>query len=130
MNADEIRAAVDAGHTVHWSNTGYKVVKDTLGQYLIECQGNGHCIGLTWADGVTLNGDPGAFWIARWAPRYTAAQRVELRLDKLRGTNAGTLATIVRQLGPDEADDEVGPMYEVTLHVFEDEIEGNRDDSE
>ena len=35
MTLDEIKAAVDAGQTVHWANTGYVVHKDRLGQYLI-----------------------------------------------------------------------------------------------
>ncbi len=35
MNIAEIKTAVDAGRSVHWSNEGYVVRKDTLGQYLI-----------------------------------------------------------------------------------------------
>ena len=35
MTLEEINAAVDAGQTVHWANTGYVVHKDRLGQYLI-----------------------------------------------------------------------------------------------
>ena len=34
MNIEAIKAAVDAGQTVHWANTGYIVHKDALGQYL------------------------------------------------------------------------------------------------
>ena len=34
MNIKAIKAAVDAGQTVHWANTGYIVHKDALGQYL------------------------------------------------------------------------------------------------
>lgn len=62
MNADEIRAAVDAGLPVKWANDGYDVIKDSIGQYLI-VHSSGHCIGLTWRDGVTLNGDPDDFYI-------------------------------------------------------------------
>jgi hypothetical protein len=35
MTLEDIKAAVDAGQTVHWANTGYIVHKDRLGQYLI-----------------------------------------------------------------------------------------------
>lgn len=62
--------------------------------------------------------------IVRAIPRFKAGDRVDLRFDKLKGSNSGSLVTIVRQLdAPGEADHEVGPMYEITLHVFEDEIE-------
>ena len=33
MTLEEIKAAIDAGRTVHWANTGYRVQKDSLGQY-------------------------------------------------------------------------------------------------
>lgn len=63
MELHEIKAAVDAGVTVHWSNPGYTVVKDSLGKYLIKCAWNGSCIGLTWTDGATMNGRPEEFYI-------------------------------------------------------------------
>ena len=47
MTLEDIKAAVDAGQTVHWANTGYVVHKDRLGQYLITYLPNGSCIGLT-----------------------------------------------------------------------------------
>ena len=31
----EVKASVDAGNRVHWSNSGYTVIKDSIGQYLI-----------------------------------------------------------------------------------------------
>jgi hypothetical protein len=61
MNVGEIKAAVEAGHTVCWSNPSYEVVKDSIGQWLIK-HANGHCIGLTWRDGVTLNGNEEDFF--------------------------------------------------------------------
>jgi hypothetical protein len=33
MNIAQIKAAVDAGQNVRWSNDGYHVTRDTLGQY-------------------------------------------------------------------------------------------------
>lgn len=63
MTLNEIKQAVEAGKSVHWSNTGYQVIKDNIGQWLIVCA-NGHAIGLTWADEVTLNGKEEDFFIA------------------------------------------------------------------
>ena len=66
MTLDEIKAAVDAGQTVHWANTGYVVHKDRLGQYLITYVPNGSCIGLTERSGQRLNGKEVEFFIARF----------------------------------------------------------------
>jgi len=62
MTAEEIKAAVDAGKTVHWTNPTYKVIKGKT-DYFIKHQG-GHMIGLTWDDETTLNGKPEEFYIA------------------------------------------------------------------
>ena len=62
MNVKEIKHAVDNGLIVHWANEGYKVIKDKLNQYLIVCD-NGSCIGLTWLNGVTLNGEEKEFFL-------------------------------------------------------------------
>lgn len=62
MNLQEIKTAIEEGKNVKWGNTSYDVIKDTKGQYLIKHAG-GHCIGLTWADGVTLNGKEEEFFI-------------------------------------------------------------------
>jgi hypothetical protein len=60
---EEIKQAVDQGLPVYWQNAGYQVIKDSLGHYLIQHQA-GSCIGLTWRDGVTLNGKPEEFFTA------------------------------------------------------------------
>jgi hypothetical protein len=65
MTLEDIKAAVDAGQTVHWANTGYVVHKDRLGQYLITYLPNGSCIGLTDREGQRLNGKAAEFFIAR-----------------------------------------------------------------
>ena len=65
MTLEEIKAAVDAGQTVHWANTGYVVHKDWLGQYLITYVPYGSCIGLTDRSGQRLNGDEAQFIIAK-----------------------------------------------------------------
>lgn len=63
----EIKAAIAAGQTVHWSNEGYTVIKDKIGQYLIawDLGGKGeNFTGLTWQDGVTMNcNSPDEFFI-------------------------------------------------------------------
>ena len=63
MTLDGIKAAVDAGKIVYWKNEGYRVVKDNLGQYHIVFQHNANATGLTWTDGITLNGEPEEFFI-------------------------------------------------------------------
>jgi len=65
MTIDEIKAAVDAGQTVHWASNGYVVHKDRLGQYLITYVPNGSCIGLTDRAGHQLNGKEAEFFIAQ-----------------------------------------------------------------
>jgi len=64
MNLDEIKAAVLAGKTVHWASEAYRVIRDSVGQWLIVCDMNGDCTGLTWRDGVTVNGKPEEFFVA------------------------------------------------------------------
>ena len=70
MTLAEIKAAVDAGKTVHWSNEGYTVIHDTSNkcdQWLIAFDHGGrhaNYIGLTWQNGVTVNGKPEEFYIA------------------------------------------------------------------
>ena len=56
MTLDEIKSEIDKGHKVYHHNKAYQVIKDDIGQYLIYCNLNGYVIGLTWRDGITLNG--------------------------------------------------------------------------
>jgi hypothetical protein len=62
MTLQEIQTAVDSGKTVCWSSDAYKVINGGKAGYLIKCD-NGHCIGLTWADEITLNGKEADFYI-------------------------------------------------------------------
>jgi hypothetical protein len=65
LDADQIRAAVDAGLNVHWMNTSYKVIKDSVPQYLIKfTPEKDNVIGLTHRDNVTLNGHGSEFFVA------------------------------------------------------------------
>ena len=71
-SAEEIKAAIDNGVKVYWSRltrdheqTGYEVIKDSIGQYLIAyLHGTHHAsyIGLTWQDGTTINGKAEEFF--------------------------------------------------------------------
>jgi len=66
MNLNQIKTAVDAGKTVHWSNSGYRVIKSKYGEHLIIWNLGGrdeNCIGLTWRDGITMNGKESEFYI-------------------------------------------------------------------
>lgn len=63
MSLQDIQEAVLAGQAVHWSNDGYRVIRDDIGQWLIHCAWNGACWGLTHQDGATLNGEPRQFYI-------------------------------------------------------------------
>jgi hypothetical protein len=63
MTLNEIKYAVEKGRSVHWANDGYSVIKDNLGQFLVIFEPNQSCIGLTWQDGITLNGKESDFYI-------------------------------------------------------------------
>jgi hypothetical protein len=66
MTLAEIKSAIEEGKTVCWTNEAYRVIKDKIGQYLIgyNIGGRGeNYIGLTWRDGVTLNGKEEEFYI-------------------------------------------------------------------
>ena len=71
MTLDEIKQAVRDGHTVNWSNPAYTVKLDSIGQWLIVCNFNDSVIGLTWSDGVTMNGEPDQFYIRAEGIRRT-----------------------------------------------------------
>jgi hypothetical protein len=64
MTAEEIKQAINQGFRVYWANKSYEVTKGKgalAAEYLIKSD-NGTCVGLTWCDGVTLNGDPKKFF--------------------------------------------------------------------
>ena len=73
MELAEIKSAVLAGDTVHWASSAYVVkhvrYRKLTGDYVdygwcIVCVPNGSTIGLTWRDGVTLNGEAEDFYVA------------------------------------------------------------------
>lgn len=62
MKLEEIKAAVRSGKTVNVGNSLYSVKLHVFPsgeeQWLIVCSANGSAIGLTHADGVTMNAKP------------------------------------------------------------------------
>jgi hypothetical protein len=64
MNLEQIKQASARGDKVHWSNSAYEVIVDSVGQYLIHCNLNDSYIGLTWRDGVTMNGKENDFYLS------------------------------------------------------------------
>lgn len=64
MTLQQIKEAVKNGQTVYWKNSLYRVVHTPrINQWLIICDWNESAIGLTWTDGVTLNGDEKDFFV-------------------------------------------------------------------
>jgi hypothetical protein len=65
MKLQDIKDAVLAGRTVHWKNAGYRVIyAPKLNDFLIRFDYNGDCIGLTWTNGVTMNGEEKDFFLS------------------------------------------------------------------
>ena len=64
---EEIKSAVKAGKKVCWSNEGYEVklhhFRDGNENWVITCLWNNYSIGLTWINGVTLNGKESEFFV-------------------------------------------------------------------
>lgn len=60
MTLSEIKQAIEEGKKVYWVNTSCEVVKDKNGKYLIKHPDS--CIGLTWLDGTTMNGNEDEFY--------------------------------------------------------------------
>lgn len=63
MTLQEIKNAVDQGLKVFQHHDGYEVIRSDYGEYLIHYRGSEWYIGLTWKDGVTMNGKENEFYI-------------------------------------------------------------------
>lgn len=63
MTLDQIKEAIANGERVFWASKAYEVLLVKSGNYLIVCHNNDDAIGLTWQDGVTMNGKPEQFFI-------------------------------------------------------------------
>jgi hypothetical protein len=63
LSLSDIETAIHNGYRVHWKNDNYLVLKDKIGQYLIKCLSNSHCVGLTRTDGSLVE-DPKDFYLA------------------------------------------------------------------
>ena len=65
MTLSQIKTAVDQGKTVYWGNKNYQVIKNKFGDYIIYMASNKNEIGLTWVDGVTMNGAEEDFFMEK-----------------------------------------------------------------
>lgn len=63
MNLQEIKTAIAEGKKVYWGNSSYEIIGNEKNGYVIK-HSQGHCIGLTWQDGKTLNGKEEDFFTA------------------------------------------------------------------
>jgi len=75
MNLGQIKQAVKDGKKVCHQTAAYNVVLNILAngeeQWLIKCMSNNHCIGLTWADGKTMNGKEDEFFLLQTSEEQT-----------------------------------------------------------
>ena len=64
MNLQQIKNELAKGNRVFWSNKNYEVIQSKYTQeYLVKCHLNDSFHGLTWRDGVTMNGEPHEFYM-------------------------------------------------------------------
>ena len=61
MKIEEIKKLVTKGIKVFWINDNYEVIKDSIGQWLIESKSNNNYVGLTNIKGE-LNADEKDFF--------------------------------------------------------------------
>jgi hypothetical protein len=63
MKLSEIHRSIGEGLKVHWQNYDYEVVRaKNTDKYYIKSLSTGHCISLTWGDGITINGKEEEFF--------------------------------------------------------------------
>lgn len=74
MTLAEIQTAVRAGRRVFWKNQGYEVklhiLRSGAEQWLVTYAPNGHSVGLTHIDGVTLAEKPDDFFTVDTDPVF------------------------------------------------------------
>jgi hypothetical protein len=63
MTLQEIKDAVTSGKSVCWATDAYDVITGINGKYFVVCNRNQYTTGLTWRDGITLNGKESEFYI-------------------------------------------------------------------
>jgi hypothetical protein len=128
MKLNEIIEAVNKGKIVHWKNEGYRVIKDDQGQFLIECSHNKNVIGLTWSDGVTLNGEEKDFFITEKTyafingfnqypdiPDSVRSQIVKLNFFKEKNGFDIDKISVISNLRPGEVINNLGNLYDTMI---------------
>ena len=63
MTLKEIQESIQSGRKVYWKQKNYQVIKDRIGQYLIECQNNGSCVSLTDSKGFLTDNETAFFTV-------------------------------------------------------------------
>ena len=58
LSIKEIKTALDNGKKVVSKSGTYEIIKDRIGQYLINCPFNGYCIGLHGQEGTKFEHVP------------------------------------------------------------------------
>lgn len=61
MTVQQIKQAIKQGNKVYWHHSGYEVIKDSIGQYLIKCHMNEYYTSLTDSKG-NLIGKPDEYY--------------------------------------------------------------------
>lgn len=50
MKEEQIKQSVLSGRNVYWKSDIYEVIVDNIGQWMVRCSVNGHCVGLLVTD--------------------------------------------------------------------------------
>lgn len=112
----EIIEAVNAGKDVYCMGGGYKVIKDSIGQYLIKFTGNGSCVGLSGQDGTqyenVLNGKD--FYFEAEEPSVVSETVSEYKLAKVKSDFQRVKIT-----SSSESADYIRNFYSDDIGIFE-----------
>jgi hypothetical protein len=76
MTLEEIKAAVEAGQTVHWASRCYIIVKDGIGQWMVHCPDTKVYWGLCKGDG-TLSDKEDKFFLGVTSPKPKRKKKVK-----------------------------------------------------
>jgi hypothetical protein len=94
MTLNDIQRAVCEGKIVCWATPAYRVILDSIGQWLIHCTINDSYIGLTHMDGVTMNGKEEEFFVLEEPPQWEDPSEVIKEEAREAGYEEGYLAAL------------------------------------
>lgn len=117
MTLAEIKKAVDEGKKVHWKNENYLVIKDSIGQYLLQyLPESGNYVGIETSTGE-LNESEDAFYIAEEKDNKTLLEENR--------DNSELLREIVRAVNSWDGSLESLEVYDFDDEFFNMFFEGN-----